>query len=142
MSGLGDIPVTVAESEPVSGQALAIAAEIADMVEALHARGETSQIDLRSLPMLPGDYRHLVELLGSGEVEATLDALGTSRIRDTAVPGVWWVTHYNREDEVMAELIEVTSCPAILSTPTEDLAGAANTLRQRMQEQSTPSSHD
>ncbi len=135
MNGLQDITVTVEEGavgEP-SAQVLAIASEIAGQLEAWLATGETASIDLRSLPMAPGDYQALKALLGEGEVSARLEALGPSDIYETAVPGVWWLKHRNANDEVMAELIEITDCPGILRTQAEDLSSAPGQLRERMQ---------
>jgi hydrogenase-1 operon protein HyaF len=133
MSGLQDIAVTVeAKAGAPSAQVLAIASEIEHHLKIFIDKGETASIDLRSLPMAPGDYQALKELLGEGEVSARLDALGTSSIQETAVPGVWWLVHRNASDEVMADLIEITDCPAILKTQTEDLREGPERLRARI----------
>jgi hypothetical protein len=45
---------------------------------------------------------------------------------------VWWVTHYNDEDEVLAEFIEVAWCPEILLTPEDDVKDGLESLRARL----------
>lgn len=136
MSDLQDITVRVEEgtgSEP-SAQVLAIANEIERHLWIYLQKGETASIDLRSLPMAPGDYQALKVLLGKGEVSARLDALGPSEIYETAVPGVWWLKHHNASNEVMADLIEITACPDILRTQQEDLHEGPERLRARIEE--------
>jgi len=139
MSGLSDIGVSVeAEPGPGGGQgarignALPILHEIQTHLERLAQGGEPATIDLRAMPLAPGDYETLQRLLGEGEVSATIDALGPTRVRETAVRGVWWVSHHNATDEVVAEFIEVTRIPTILQTVDEDLVDGLSNLRQRL----------
>lgn len=106
--------------------------EIAALLERLARTGESGSVQLHGLPLLPGDYAALQEALGEGELSAELQALGPTQIRETALHGVWWVTHRNSAQEVVAESIEVTRCPTILQTPLEDVADAAQALRQRL----------
>lgn len=138
MSGLSDIAVRVEQggADEPSAQVLAIASEIARHLDVFLDSGEGASIDLRSLPLAPGDYQALKALLGEGEVSARLDALGPSEVRETAVPGVWWLVHRNAADEVMADLIEITDCPDILRTQKEDLRDGSRRLRDRMAEYS------
>lgn len=135
MSGLDKIGIKVGEGA-VPGNARALLSEIETMLQALLARGQPGTIDLRGLPMLPQDYGFLQQMLGEGEVEAMLDALGLSHIRETAFPGVWWITHYNHDHEVMADMIEVTFLPDILKSPREDISRGLSRLQQRLLEAS------
>lgn len=129
MSRLQDVPVQV-ETAPRAPtvQVQAILSELADLLRRLQASGEPGAIDVRSLPLFPGDYEALVETLGEGEIRATVQAAGPTEVRETALPGIWWVTHRNAAEEVMAELLEVTPCPEILRTPAGDLADALQRL--------------
>jgi len=34
---------------------------------------------------------------------------------------VWWVTHYNVEGDIVADLIEIASVPEILQSQSEDV---------------------
>jgi hydrogenase-1 operon protein HyaF len=138
MSSLDDIAVYVEEDVAVSstpsGQVLAIVTEIESMLSALVENGKTDSIDIRSLPMMPGDYESLKKILGEGEVSATVQALGPTQIQETGIHGVWWVTHYNSDDEVMAEFIEVSQVPAIVNTDKEDIKEGCELLQQRIRE--------
>jgi hydrogenase-1 operon protein HyaF len=107
--------------------------EIASLLDCLARTGEGGSVQLNGLPLLSGDYAALQEALGEGELSAELQALGPTQLRETALHGVWWVTHRNGAGEVVAESIEVTRCPAILQTPAEDVSESAQRLRQRLQ---------
>jgi hydrogenase-1 operon protein HyaF len=133
MSGLSDIRVTIEpRGDAASGNALPILYEIVTRLEALIEHGATHSIDLKGLPLAPGDYERLRDILGKGEVDATVDALGLTRVRETAIQGVWWITHMNAHEQVMAELIEVTRCPEILRTQPDDVRDAVAVLRERL----------
>ena len=107
-----------------SAQLLALLEELRAMLEKLVNTGIASSIDIRSLPLLPGDYECLKTLLGTGEVTVTVNVLGPSYIKETGVPGIWWVTHCNADDSIMAELVEVASVPEILATKSEEFLGS------------------
>ncbi|MBZ0104115.1 MAG: hydrogenase expression/formation protein [Sulfuricella denitrificans] len=116
----------------MSGNAAPLLHEIAALLDRLALTGEGGSVQLNGLPLQPGDYEALQEALGEGEVSAEIQALGPSLIRETALHGVWWATHRNALQEVVAESIEVTRCPALLQTPAEDVAEAARILRERL----------
>jgi HupH hydrogenase expression protein, C-terminal conserved region len=91
-------------------------------------------IDLKSLPMAPGEERRIEEALGEGEVRAELQALGPTVVQETAYPGVWLVTHRNAENEVVARFIEVTRMPEILMAQPEDIERGIEKLESELQE--------
>jgi hydrogenase-1 operon protein HyaF len=129
------MPVVITEAgSPASthGNAMPILHEIEALLNDLVASGKTAAIDLRSLPLLPGDYARLKEVLGQGEVSATLEALGATQVRETAIHGVWWVTHCNSDASVIAEFIEVTYLPEILRTHPADARAGLDLLRARL----------
>jgi hypothetical protein len=150
MTRLADIPIRVAASAPdapAAGTAAggcgepsgglgsgvyAIVAELTALLESLVRHGQPGVIDLRSLPMSGQDRKELRRLLGDGEVTATFDADGISRFGETGVAGVWWVEHRDRQDELIAELIEVAPFPQILSSATDDIAVASRVLLARL----------
>lgn len=131
MSTLDQIAIV---EQPSDGNGRAVLREIEQRLRRLLTHGEESSIDLSRLPFGPGDHALLVKTLGDGEVAAEVNTLGPTRVRETAIPGVWWVTHYNSDDEVMAEFIEVTRCPAIISTPQDELQDGVMALRTRLHE--------
>lgn len=141
MNHLKGIPIATEGPLPATrlshGNALPLLHEIEILLNDLVTVDRPGSIDLRSLPMLPGDYEKLREVLGEGEVSATLDVFGPTQVRETAIHGVWWVTHRNADGEVTAEFIEVTYMPEILRTHPADARAAVETLRSRLQ-QSVP----
>jgi hydrogenase-1 operon protein HyaF len=120
------IPIHVAgkraaDASTPSGNAHAILHEIVGLLEALTGRGTGGIIDLRAMPLTPGDYGVLEEVLAEGEVKATIDAAGPTEVRETLYPGVWWIRHRNEAGEVVGEFIEVTAFPEILKSPMDDV---------------------
>ena len=102
--------------------------EIKHALENLIENGETSIIDLRSIPLAPGEEDKILNTLGKGEVQAQLNSLGLSEINETQYAGVWVVTHYNDEGSIISRFIEVTRMPEILSSQTEDIRAAYSSL--------------
>jgi len=127
VSGLSKIGVIV-EDDGIGpaewGNALPILHQVRHALRKLRETGEPTLIDLRAMPFGPGDEERLVGLLGRGEVEARVEALGPTRIWETAYPGVWLVDHRNSQDERRALHIEVSTIPAILRSQDEDIADA------------------
>jgi hydrogenase-1 operon protein HyaF len=111
-----------ARDYPFHGNVRPLINEIMHAVDRLLESGESTTIDLASLPFGPGELEHLEATLGDGELSAQLDALGTSHIRETAFPGVWWLEHRNAHDEIVGRFIEVTRTPEILSSQDADIA--------------------
>jgi hydrogenase-1 operon protein HyaF len=111
-----------ARDYPFHGNVRPLINEIMHAVDRLLDTGEPTTIDLAGLPFGPGELEHLEATLGDGELSARLDALGTSRIRETAFPGVWWLEHRNAHDEIVGRFIEVTRTPEILSSQDADIA--------------------
>lgn len=137
MSSLDDISVTTVDPDDDASvlreNVRAILHEIEGMLDTLLVTGETGAIDIRSLPMLPGDYDALELALGNGEVSAEFDGgNGPTVVSETAVPGVWWVTHYNEGEEIAAEFIEVTRIPELLLSQDEDMRDGLDALRTRL----------
>jgi len=102
--------------------------EIKHALENLIETGTSSIIDLRSIPLAPGEEDKILNTLGKGEVQAQLDTLGLSEIIETQYAGVWVVTHYNDDGNIISRFIEVTTMPNILSSQTEDIMTAYSNL--------------
>ncbi len=108
--------------------------EIRHALAALLESGETRVIDLRSIPLAPGEEQTIIDTLCCGEVHATLNALGPSEIHETRFTGVWLVTHYNEENSVIGRFIEITKIPDILQSQDEDMAIALQQLESELDE--------
>ncbi|HUN75914.1 MAG TPA: hydrogenase expression/formation C-terminal domain-containing protein [Steroidobacteraceae bacterium] len=139
MSRLAGIPIRI-EGAPhadppasltgtIGGGVRALLTEIATHLERVASGGEAFAIDLRTLPMSPEDLAQLSAALGHGEVEITLHAGGESIIRETAVHGVWWAEHRDRDGAVIASFIEIATAPQILLVDADELQQGAAQLR-------------
>ncbi|MCG6886635.1 MAG: hydrogenase expression/formation protein [Proteobacteria bacterium] len=146
MNRLEDIGIEVHTSagteSGLSANVLAILHEIATMQAALVNDDTADGIDLRGLPLLPGEYDALKTVLGKGDLSATIDALGETLVYETQVTGVWWVQHNNRDGERIAELIEVTRIPEIMKSNVRDIEDACTALREQLAEWRNPSANN
>jgi hydrogenase-1 operon protein HyaF len=129
---LEDIAVVDVDAAMTAGNVRAIVHEVEALLARLIATGAGGSIDLRALPLAPGEHAALERWFGDGEVAATIEALGPTTVRETAVHGVWWVTHYNGEDEVSASFIEVSFLPEILKTDPHDAVAGLERLRVQL----------
>lgn len=118
---------------PFHGNVRPILNEVLHAVDRLLATDEPTTIDLASLPFGPGELEHLEATLGTGELSANLDALGTSCIRETAYPGVWWLEHRNAFDEVVGRYLEITRTPDILSSQDADIIAGRARLEDQIE---------
>jgi hydrogenase-1 operon protein HyaF len=94
--------------------------------------GGNTIIDLRSLPLAPGEEQKLLDKLGQGEVTAHLHALGPSEIVETRYPGVWVVVHFNNDSEVIGKFIEVCDMPRLLCSQQEDIRQGLEQLQTQL----------
>ena len=106
--------------------------EIRHALGRLLETGETRVIDLRSIPLAPGEEDTIIDILCCGEVHAKLNALGPSEIYETRFAGVWLVTHYNEEKSVIGRFIEITRIPDILRSQPEDISIALARLEHEL----------
>jgi hydrogenase-1 operon protein HyaF len=115
-----------------TGNVLPLLHEIKHALQRLVEQGREDIIDLGSIPMTSDDEQVLESFLGRGEVRASLEALGKSEIRETRFSGVWWIIHYNENDERIGHFIEITSMPQILKSQAEDMQAALSELNEQL----------
>ena len=108
--------------------------EIKHALDNLIETGRTTIIDLRSIPLAPGEEDKILNTLGRGEVLAQLNALGLSEVIETQYAGVWLVTHYNDEDHIISRFIEVTTMPEILCSQTADIMAAYSNITLELED--------
>jgi hydrogenase-1 operon protein HyaF len=120
------------------GNLRALLSEIAARLKNLAENGEVGMIDLNSLPFAPGEYEQLRQTLGQGEVSARIEAIGPSEITETRYPGVWWVTHYNVEGDIVADTIEIARVPEILKSQPDDIREGLELLRVQVDDERQP----
>lgn len=116
----------------VTGNVQPLLHEIRHALEKLLDDGEQTAIDLRSIPLAPGEEQKLLDELGQGEVYARLHALGPTEIVETRYPGVWVVGHYNNDDEVIGKFIEVCDIPSLLRSQQEDIQKGLEQLQEHL----------
>ena len=106
--------------------------EIRHALRKLLETGECSIIDLRSIPLAPGEEDTIIDTLGCGEVHAKLNALGPSEIYETRFAGVWLITHFNEESSIISRFIEITVFPDILKSQSDDMTFALDLLENEL----------
>ncbi|MCK4708932.1 MAG: hydrogenase accessory protein HupE [Gammaproteobacteria bacterium] len=142
MNGLPNIPVTVINSDfqdqedspEITENVRALLTEISSMLSALINDDKTDIIDLHSLPLLIGEHDAIKTILGQGEIQASLDSLGSSTIYETALSGVWWISHHNENGDCIAETIEITTIPKILESQQADIEIAQQALKEQLED--------
>ena len=135
-NNLKGIPIHAQAADDYSiGNIRALLSEIAARLEKLVENNETGMIDLNSLPFAPGEYERFRQTLAQGEVSARIEAIGPSEIIETRFPGVWWVTHYNVEGDIVADLIEIAWFPEIIKSQPEDIRIGLEQLRTQLNEE-------
>lgn len=102
--------------------------EVKHALDNLIKNDETTIIDLRSIPLAPGEEDKILHSLGRGEIYAQLSALGPSEIVETQYAGVWVITHYNDDNDIISRFIEITTMPEILCSQAEDVVAAYHRL--------------
>lgn len=140
MSGLEDIGIRVegpdngSNQGGLTGNALAILHEVAQALDELIGTGESSAIDLEGIPLSDADYDLLRETLAPGEVTARIEAMGPTEVFETVYPGVWWITHYNPEGDIVADVLEIAHVPEVLESHPDDVSDAAGRLKELLAE--------
>ncbi|MEE4161788.1 MAG: hydrogenase expression/formation C-terminal domain-containing protein [Woeseiaceae bacterium] len=124
-------PLNAASAVP-RGNVEPILNEVAHALDRLVTLNEPTVIDLARLPFSPGELEKLEEELGEGELNARLDSLGESIIRETAFPGVWWLEHRNAAGEIVGRFVEVTYSPDILRSQDVDISAGRGVLREKI----------
>jgi len=115
--------------------------EVRHALKNLIDHGETKMIDLRSIPLAPGEEDQILATLGQGEVRCLLESLGPSEIVETDYAGVWLVTHYNDENDIISRFIEVSFMPEILFSQKEDVLTAYENLSETLNEEVDTTEH-
>lgn len=126
-----NIPVTVAKE--FTGNVTPLLHEIRHAIQALLDKGQITTIDLRSMPLAPGEEAHIDTLLGEGEVRVELNTLGRSDIVETRFAGVWLITHFNTEGVILGKHIEISFIPVILKAQQRDIEAGLNQLNSELQ---------
>ena len=106
--------------------------QVVEMIKVLKEKEEPSHLDLQQLPLSNDELLELDELLGEGNVKAEVEHLGFTRIYATAIPSLWRVVHFNDEEEILSDFLEVSYCPEIIITQDDDIPIGIEFLKARM----------
>lgn len=117
----------IAAGDPIQ----AVLCEIATALKQLVETEEEHAIDLRGL-FTEEQCMALKKQLGEGEVNIKLNLDASSEIEETAIKGVWWVTHYDQLNNKQCEIIEITPIPQILFCSKTELIESHKILEERL----------
>lgn len=93
---------------------------------------EQHVINLSLLPHTEEDLIFLDERLGEGELIILSRGYGNCRIRSTGTRNCWWVRHYNSQDTLILNCLEISLIPNVALAAPEDLADSAERLAEIM----------
>ncbi|GAA6203159.1 hydrogenase expression/formation C-terminal domain-containing protein [Aquicoccus sp. SU-CL01552] len=108
-----------------NGIVAALMGELGALLEKFLETGVRDSIDLHRIPLTDQDLLELEQQLGTGEITISFDALGESRITETAHAGLWRVEHRNPSGDLIAHLVEVGDVPSIVSAGRSEMRAAA-----------------
>jgi len=131
---LNNIPIQI-KSKISLGTLLPLLHEIRHALNKLLNQQEETAIDLRNFPLSQQDKQTLFQVLGKGEIQAELTALGRSLIWETQLPGLWVVEHYNTDEILLSQSLEITGIPSILIAPPEDIQQGLEQLQDWLKEE-------
>lgn len=125
-SRLESIPIRNGHSDRTSapsrlGNFLPLLHELRHALSQLQASGTTTTIDLAAMPFGPGDREALLAFLGQGEVEASVEALGKTQVRESRFPGLWLISYFAPDGAEIGLQLEITQMPRLLVTPEDDI---------------------
>jgi hydrogenase-1 operon protein HyaF len=129
VSSLDVIPVS---TEVTTGNVVPLLHEVRHALKRLADGEEGTVIDLKRLPLAPGEEEQIETALGVGEVRAEVDALGPTLVQETSYPGVWLITHHNNEESVVGRFVEVTHMPELLKSQQSDIKNGIKRLEQEL----------
>ncbi len=128
MTPIEQIDIKIEPFEQNTGNILPTLHQIQHALSALLKSDQTTSIDINAMPFAPGEKQTLKDTLSTGEVTATLNALGKSHIYETQYAGVWWIEHYNSHEHSVGQFIEVTWIPELLKSQAEDVQAGLERL--------------
>jgi hydrogenase-1 operon protein HyaF len=87
-------------------------------------------VNLTLLPQSPEDLAYLDERLGTGPVTILSRGYGNCRIDATALANCWWVRHYNADERLILNTLEIVDVPAAALAAPEDIEDSAGRLHE------------
>lgn len=126
---LADIKIKVEQFDYESGNFRSVLSEIKFALQQLLEQKKSHCIDFRAMPWSPGEEEKLEQYLGRGEISVQLNALGKSTFYETRYSGVWIVSHYNQDEELIGKLIEISYLPEMIFAQKEDIRSSLERIQ-------------
>ena len=87
-------------------------------------------VNLTLLPQTEQDLHCLDQILGTGSVTLSSRGYGSCRVCAARVANVWRVQHFNSEDRLILNTVEVTAAPTAVLAAQEDIDDSAGRLAE------------
>jgi len=87
-------------------------------------------VNLTLLPQTEQDLDCLGQVLGTGLVTLLSRGYGSCRVSAARVENLWWVQHFNSEDRLILNALEVTAAPTAVLAAQEDIDDSARRLAE------------
>ncbi|MBK1721024.1 hydrogenase expression/formation protein [Thiocystis violacea] len=87
-------------------------------------------VNLTLLPHTPEDLEYLTAKLGLGPLTILSRGYGNCRISATGLRHCWWVQHFNSDDRLILNSIEVVDVPSAALAAQEDIDDSAERLAE------------
>lgn len=94
-------------------------------------KGEETIIDFTNFPCDEKCEKALKDILGRGNVTASLNIFGCDSIIETGIHGVWWVYHLNDVGAILTKSLYIAYVPSILPAQRDDIEYGINVLSRR-----------
>ena len=91
---------------------------------------EPHVVNLTLLPQTEEDLVYLDAALGQGPVTILSRGYGNCRITATGLRNVWWVQHFNSQEHLILNTLEVVDVPAAALAAKEDIEDSAGRLAE------------
>jgi len=93
--------------------------------------GEETIIDFNNYPCGEDCEQALKNILGKGEVTASLNIFGCDSIMETGIHGVWWVYHLNDKGAILTKALYIAYVPSLLPAQRDDIEYGLSVLSRR-----------
>ncbi|MBK1717281.1 hydrogenase expression/formation protein [Thiocystis violacea] len=122
----------VLDEPPPDGlvSARAILTEAKEQAERWRPGAEPYVINLTLLPHSEQDLSYLERALGQGPTSILSRGYGKCRITSTGLRNGWWVRHFNSDDRLILDTIEIVDLPAAALAAQEDFEDSAKRLAE------------
>ena len=107
-----------------------ILVELNDKVLSYRSGDEAHVVNLTLLPQTEQDLAYLDERLGTGPMSILSRGYGNCRIIATELNRVWWVQHFNSEEKLIVNTLEVVDIPTAALAAQEDIEDSTERLAE------------